>query len=909
MKRNTSVNNLLKWIVVLLLISKILPAGAQKTEDLKITGDFREKPLMDFLGYLSDQHKIRVFSKVGWIDSCIIHNEFKDIGLIKALEKVFEESQLTYRIFQEDALFIFPRQNRTKNSAGMYEDLILVIGDPMNVGRFRKAVVTGKIVDGKSGEALPGAVVINTRTGKGTTTDMNGGFELEMPTGENTLKFTYMGFQPLIQKIRLIESGSADFELFEETHNLGEVTVVGDEINSSRTQMSMLKINAQSIKKLPVLMGETDVIKSIASMPGVQTVGELSSGFNVRGGNTDQNLSLLDGTPVFNTSHIFGFLSMINPDLLTDVKLYKGGIPAKYGERVSSVMEIGLKEGNKKTVKVYGGLGLINSRLTAEGPVTKDKKLTFIVGGRTSYTNWILKKIPEENISQSVTNFYDASGKVTYAFDLHNSISLMTYTSNDEFSTSAQSVNKYGNMLLNLRLNNKLTDNLNGELNLSYSKYAFRLTDLADSNLVEAYYLQNKIQYNAIKYHFIWQPHERHNVQFGLNGIWYLSDPGKITPYNSVSLIGQHELDRERAYEAALYLGDEFDITPNLTMNLGLRYSRYGLFGPSTVFLYDKNQARTPDSVVDSLHFNRNQIVKRYGGIEPRISFNYIIDDGYSLKVSCQRIRQYFNQVSNNAVISPAETWKASDYYLKPLINDQLAVGLTTSSLLKGYNLSAEMYYKNLQNLIEYKNGAQLVMNSNLETDLISADGYSYGIEFSLNKSQGRLTGWLNYTYSKTLRKTTGEFESEQINDGKYYPSIYDKPHDLSVVATYNISRRWRVSGNFVYVSGRPVTLPELTYRYAGQKLVYYSERNKYRMPPYHRLDMAITFDENLRRKRMWKGSWTFSVYNVYGRNNPYSIYYKKSTSGGNIGRTAYSLFKLYIIGIPVPSLTYNFTF
>ena len=325
--------------------------------------------------------------------------------------------------------------------------------------------------------------------------------------------------------------------------------------------------------------------------------------------------------------------------------------------------------------------------------------------------------------------------------------------------------------------------------------------------------------------------------------------------------------------------------------------------------LYDENQPKSASTVTDSLIFRDGEVVKSYGGIEPRLALNWETDGGFSYKLSYQRTRQYINQISNNAVISPAEIWKTSDYHLEPLINDQIALGVQKNNVLRQLSLSTEVYYKQLQNLIEYKNGAQIIMNKHLETDLIPSDGYSYGVELSLHKPDGRLTGWLNYTYSRTMRKTTGEFNEEQINRGNYYPSIYDKPHDLSVVANYNISRRWRVSGNFVLISGRPVTLPEVTYQYAGEKLVYYSDRNKYRMPPYHRFDISITFDENLRKKRMWKGSWTLSVYNMYGRKNPYSIYYRKTIADPGTDYKAYSLFKLAVIGVPIPSLTYNFTF
>jgi hypothetical protein len=718
-----------------------------------------------------------------------------------------------------------------------------------------------------------------------------------------------LGFPEYERKVNLIESGAIEFELFEESLSIGEVLIIADELSASRTQMSLVQLTTREMKKLPLLMGERDVLKSLVMLPGIKSVGELSSGFNVRGGNSDQNLILLDGSPVFNTSHLFGFLSMINPDMVENLKVFKGGLPARYGERVSSVMEVDIKSGNTDHIKLYGGLGLINSRLAVDGPLTKDNKLTFITGGRMSYTDWALKKVPDADISQSITNFYDFSGKMSYKFDNNNWINLTGHTSNDEFSTSSQSENKYGNMLMNLELHNKYNEKLTGELNLSHSKYQFRLTDFADGKNFEAYYLNNNIRYNSFKFNLVWYPNPYHNIHSGINIISYLNNPGVIFPVFSKTIVAEKRLDDEKALETAAYINDEFNLSEKVTANIGLRYGGFSLYGFETVYLYDNNKAKSPGNVIDSLIFREGDVIKTYSGIEPRIALNIEADKDYFFKLSYQKTRQYVSQISNNAVISPAEIWKTSDYHLKPLINDQVAIGLQNNNFLNKYKLSIEIYYKKLKNLIEYKNGARIVMNSNPETDLIPSDGYSYGAEFSINKQSGRLTGWLNYTISRTMRKTSGIFEEEQINKGKYYPSIYDKPHDFLVMANYQISRRWRVSGNFVFISGRPVTLPEVTYRYAGETMVYYSDRNKYRMPPYHRFDFAVTLDENLRRKRMWKGSWTLSVYNLYGRNNPYSVYYRKTVAAADTGYKNYSLFKLSVIGIPVPSLTYNFTF
>jgi len=902
----TLLNTKPTFLLLILCILLFIQLDAQNISDVRISGNFVHVPLESFLQTLEKEYGIQVFYKRSWVEPYSINTSFNNNPLERALNSIFTNHELNYEIFQNNAIIVFPRRLDTRATIDE-TGALMIIGDPINLGKYKQAVISGQVLDGKTGDPLPGAVIYHPQSQKGASTNGEGNFQLELPTGEHTLQISYMGFQGYEQKIKLIESGQAQFELFEESHNIEEVTVVADEFNVSRTQTSLVQMTAKEIKNLPLLMGERDVIKSITMMPGITTVGELSSGFNVRGGNSDQNLILLDGSPVFNSTHLFGFLSMINPDMVEDLRVFKGGLPPRYGERVASVMEVDMKNGNTDLLRVYGGIGTINSRLALDGPLAKNKKLTVAAGGRLSYTDWMLDQVPDPVVSQSTTNFYDASGKLMYKFDNHNWIRLMGYISNDEFSTSAQSINEYGNLLFNLESRNKYSEKLFGEINFSFSSYKFRLTDLANGKDYEAYYLDDKIEYNSLKYNLIWHPHPLHNVHSGINIIRYLNDPGEITPYADTTVVEPRKINREKAYEGAVYLSDEFDLVPGLTANIGLRFSYYALRGPATVFLYDESQPKSPETVVGTKEFGANETVKSYGGLEPRLSMNYEAENGYQFKLSYQRTRQYINQISNSAVISPAEIWKTSDYHLEPLINDQVTIGLTNNQLFNQVDFTTEIYYKQLKNLIEYKNGAQIILNEHLETDLIPADGYAYGVELSLNKKVGRLTGWLNYTYSRTMRKTTGEFDEEQINAGGYYPSIYDKPHDLSMVATYNISRRWRVSGNFVFISGRPVTLPELTYKYAGETLVYYSDRNKYRMEPYHRFDLSITFDENLRRRRMWKGSWTLSVYNLYGRKNPYSVYYRK-TSPGSATR-GYGLYKMSIIGVPVPSLTYNFTF
>jgi hypothetical protein len=899
---------LLRGIIILILLANGIALNGQTTEEISITATFQNRPLKDFLELLRNDYKVRVFYRDSWAEPYTVTINFQQRSLLQALNLVFSNHDLTFRIFQGNSVFVFPR----KFDSGLrYTDdsQVLIIGDPMNSGRYKSATITGRVFNGKIGDPLSGAAVYCPGLKKGTTTDNKGGFVLDLPTGEHMLQFSYMGFQSSYLKIRLIEDGKLDFDLFEESHPIDEITITGQAADLPRSQAGMVRMSSKEIKQLPALMGETDILKGLTLYAGVQSVGELSSGYNVRGGNTDQNLMLVTGSPLFNSSHLFGFLSSINPDVVDGFRLFKGGMPARFGERIASVMEVDLKEGNQEMIRYYGGIGLINSRLTIDGPITKNRKLTFVAGGRSSYSNWILKTIPDLNLSQSKTNFYDVSGNAVFRFNSRNKATLSGYVSNDEFSTSSTSVNRYGNILGNFNLATGFSENLNGNLLLSYSNYSFRLTDYAVNKPLESYYLDNNINYISGGYHINFHPHPLHRLEFGVKGINYSINPGRVEPVEKNTLIQSRLMDSEYGNEWAVYVSDDAGILPFFSICYGLRFSHFGNYGQRIVYLYDESEPRLPEFVTDSLLFSGKRIIKTYSGFEPRISMNYDLNSTSVLKLSYQRTRQYIFQLSNNAVISPAETWKTCDFYLKPLISDQFSLAYEKNSPLKSIVFTAEVYYKKLQNLLEYKNGAQLLMNEHIETSVIPSSGYSWGVELSAQKNTGRLTGYMSYVYSRVMKKTESNFPGENFWKGDFYSSIYDKPHDFSVTSTYNISRRWRISGNFVFISGRPVTLPELKYTFAGEHLIYYSERNKYRMPPYHRADFSITFDENLRVKRMWKGSWTFSVYNLYGRHNPYSVYYRKSDPGAANNFRVYSLYKLSVIGVPVPSLTYNFKF
>jgi hypothetical protein len=902
---------LYKVIVLFVVISSsFLSAKSQEIQEMGISGNYTNLPLREFFVSLEKNYGIRFFYKEEWIKSIEVTGKFENTPLAQVLNQAFGGKDLNFKFFQNNSVFVFPKTADKQPGSGIEATKSLVVGDPLNQGRFKRAIIHGRVLEGKTGEPLQGAVVFNPETKVGVATDAKGRYSLDLPTGDIHLKVSFMSFENQYFSINLIQDGKADFELFEKSFAIAELTVIGESSKASKAQMSMIKMSSISVKELPVLMGEADLIKSMVMMPGVQSTGEMSSGFNVRGGNTDQNLVLLNGAPVFNITHMFGFFSMINPDAVEDVTLYKGGIPAQYGERISSVMDVQLKQGDYKNLSINGGIGLVDSRLTIEGPLTKKKKSTFLIGGRTTYSDWMLHQSRNPTFMYSIARFYDINGTLDFELGAKNHLKLMGYMSSDAFNFNSNTLYKYGNALGSLNWKVNVSDKVISNLSLSYSKYNVTVDQKDPLQPQTDFTLKSDVQYGNLKYVLSIYPNDKHRISTGLQTTGYLINPGEITPGQAISGVTAKSMTLDRSGEAALFADDDFDLSNKLAFNVGLRYAYFSKFGPGMVYKYAPGLPMSAETIIDSTTYKSGEVMKKYSGLEPRFSLKYTLLNGGSIRFSYQRIHQFYSQISNNAVISPADYWKSADQFLPPLINDQVAFGYFKNSTNGKFETSVEVYYKNLQNLMEYKNGAILMMNPHVETDLMTSKGFSYGIELLAKKTSGRLNGWLSYTFSRTMRKGDSPFPDEQINGGAYYPSVYDKPHDLSAVMNYKISRRWRFSGNFVYSSGRPITLPEQKYMFQGSQVVVFSDRNKYRMPPYHRMDVSITLDQNLRTKHMWKGSWTFSIYNVYGRDNTYSVFYKKGgQSGYGTNESRYDIYRMSIIGMPVPSVTYNFKF
>ena len=860
------------------------------------------------ISLLEELHPVKIFYEPKWFEGKTFNRSVADMPLDRALNAVISGMDLTIvRVY--DYIVILPREVSAV-SFRESDTLMLTIGDPAEFGRYNRVIFNGRILDGTTGESLPGAVIYSETTGTGSSTGTDGTFSVTLPVGELLLRLSYVGYEDQVRRVNLFGPGEYDFFLFEETQRIDEVTIMARraEENVSRTQMSVITMDARLLRELPGNLGEQDLIRSVTLLPGVQSVGEFGAGFHVRGGSNDQNLLMLENAPLFNSSHLFGLISVVNPDMVSEMNLYKGSIPARFGERVSSVMDIRMQPGNVEELKLSGGIGLINSRLHLEAPIVRDK-VTLSVGGRSSYSNWLLGRLPDEELANSSAGFYDISSVLNISPSQNNNISVFAYHSSDDFSYAGNTEYDYSNTLASVRWNSVPGEKMSFSVTGGLSMYNYNVRDGEQTDPYEAYLLSSSIDYQSLRGSLLWFPDGNHRVETGINVIRYDIAPGSLSPLGDKSLTGKSVVDREQGLELAIFLSDEFEITDRLSTEIGLRYSGYLHLGPQTTYIYEEGSPRRIEYITDTLTIGRNRKAAGYGRPEPRLSLRYSIDGSSSLKASYTRNNQYINLISNTSVMTPADTWKLSDIHLSPLTSDNIAAGYFRNFMNNMIETSVEVYYRNLRNVIEYKDGARILMNHSIETDLINAEGYNYGIEFYAGKNAGRLTGWLSYTFSASMRRTTGSFPEEQINRNAWFSSDFDKPHEFILNANYNVSRRWRIGGTFNASTGRPVTLPELRFPHGERWLIYYSDRNKYRLPSYHRLDLYIARNESLKLHRRRKGNWTLSLLNVYGRRNPYSVFYERDLAGPGSRRGNFNLYTLYIIGRPMPVLTYNFRF
>lgn len=772
------------------------------------------------------------------------------------------------------------------------------IGRQVSSGKTLNAVLSGIITNTSDGKNMSGVVVYVEKLKAGVMTNDAGYYSITLPPGLYQLEFRMIGMKTTRRNVIIYSGGILDIEMEESTSELGTVTVTGSRNNLRDVRTGIVKIDSRMLKQMPMGLGEADVLKSSLLLPGVQTVGEASAGFSVRGGSMDQNLIYLNNAPILNPSHFFGFFSAFNSDLISDVTLFKSGMPAKYGGRLSSVMEIIPSEGNNEKLKALGGVSPVTGRLTLEGPIGKSKKSTFIVGTRATYSDWLLRMLKDYRLSHSTAGFYDIQGLVKTDINEKNSISLSGYFSNDKFNYYSERAFDYGSLAGTLKWSHLFSKRLSAKFYLITSNYRYRLDSSEDSTLAGT--MNYKIDQKIIRTEFQYFYSLKHKIEFGSETTLYSLMPGIMKPSGKYSAIRPKSLEKERALEPSLYMSDEIELTPQISFSAGVRTTFFTSFGPGTEFRYREGAPVTLKNITDTISYSGGEIIKIYPGLDYRISSRFILAPRLSLKIGAQRTHQYLHMISNTVSMSPTDTWKLSNNSFKPQRSDQVSLGLYHTFGKKAVEISAEVYYKSLKNILDYKGGAVLTMNEHLETDVINGSGKAYGIELLISKQAGSLNGWIGYTYSRTFLRTNSLFEAESVNGGRYYPADYDKPHDLKIIINSKISRRFNITGNFMYNTGRPVTYPVAFYQFNNASHVYFSNRNEFRIPDYIRLDLAATFNGNLKARKLNHSSVTFAVYNVMGRKNPYSVFFR--TEDGLIKG-----YQMSIFGKQIFMVSYNF--
>ncbi|NJB35594.1 TonB-dependent receptor [Croceivirga sp. JEA036] len=766
--------------------------------------------------------------------------------------------------------------------------------------------ISGIIKDKSNGETLYGASVFLEGTTIGATTNAYGFYSISAPEGDYNLNASYIGFTDITVKLSLQTDIKKDIELDELSTELNEVIVTAEEPEKAllrKPEMSVLKMNINTVKKMPVVLGEVDILKSLQMLPGVTNNGEGTGGFHVRGGAQDQNLVLLDEAIIYNTSHMFGFFSVFNADAIKDLKLYKGGIPARFGGRVSSVLDIRQKDGNSKKFALTGGIGAISSRVTAEGPMFNNKG-SFLVAGRRSYLDLFLKAAGEEN---SVM-FYDLNLKTNYSINPNNRIYLSGYFGRDAFKIGQSFASSYGNASGNLRWNHIFNDKLFSNLSAIVSRYDYDL----DLDFEEFEWMSSINNYH-LKYDFKYYLKDSFTMGFGASSLLYMFDPGQINPTSNTSSINPFALDRKRALESAIYLNAEHKLSNRLTAEYGLRFSGFSRLGGQPISTYQNNQpvVYNPDleiyergEVIDETAYKKSDVITSFRNLEPRASLAYLINDNSSVKAGFSRTAQYIHLLSNTSSVTPLDVWTPSGPFIKPQMSNQYALGYFYDFEDKTYSLEVEGYFKTVANRIDYIDGSDLIGQNTIETEILNGEMRAYGLEFLLRKNTGNFTGWIAYTLSKSEQRTLGDTAGGPgIANGSWYPTFFDRTHDISISGAYRLNDSWSFGTNLVFQTGRPVTYPNGQYSYEGVSIASYSSRNSDRLPAYHRLDASITYTPKKSLNKRFRGEWVLSIYNLYHRKNAASISFGQNfeTGANEATRTA-------IFGI-LPSITYNFKF
>lgn len=918
------------------ILTIILLLGFELTiaqnDSIKVTMTFEKVPIVDVLKEIEELTEYRFYYAPDWLGTETVSGNYENVVIQNILENVFNGTVINFYILKDKKIALIKNNiiydelppgffGNLEKSIKVEEQVNTVVNnaifltkddalergevETVRIGRAhvteRKSfVLSGYVQNKKTNEPIPNLSVVAKNRKIGTVTDASGFYKIELPPGLNIVETSSLGIQPMRKNVIIYNDGELNFQLNESVERLEEVVVSADLAkNVEEAVMGTTEVSAEETKNVPVVLGERNLLKVATTLPGISTVGEGATGFNVRGGNTDQNLVLMDDAVIYNPTHFFGIFQALNPFTAEDLKIYKGSIPAEYGGRLSSVFEITNKDANTEKFAGEASVGPVTNNIALEIPIVKEKS-GLLVGGRSSYSDWILRSLDEESLKDSQASFYDFILKYNHKINEKNEIRATGYYSKDAFSITSDSLYNYSNRLFSVKWNHRFNEKNSGDLILANSEYRFNID--FDGEADTDFRLGYKVNETELKLKMRYSHSAAHKFNYGISSKLYLVNPGDIDPEGSESIIEPLSIPREKALESAIFLSDTYKVNEKLLLDLGFRYSVYFALGKSTQRTYQEGLPLDQGTFVDNIEFGNNEIIKTYSGPEVRVSGRYFLTEDFSVKAAYNSTFQYIHTLSNNTTVSPIDTWKLSDLNIEPQRANQYSLGLFKNFDDSNFEMSLEGYYKKSKNNLDFKVGADLLLNETIETEVLQGEGKAYGVEFLVRKNRGKLNGWLGYTYSRSFIKLDSEFAEELVNNGEYFPTNFDKPHDISLVANYKFTKRFSLSTNFVYQTGRPVTYPIGSYTFRGADYAFYSDRNKFRIPDYYRLDLSFNVEGNHKLKKLAHSFWNISIYNVLGRNNPYSVFF--ITESGEI-----KAFKSSIFSIPIPTITYNFKF
>jgi hypothetical protein len=884
---------------------------AQSILERPVTGAFEQRPIPEILTDIEAAHPVRFFFKESELPGEMVTVSFDETPLSNVLDRLLQGTLLGYFPYRESSIVILPRRMIEEvYSADFYkaleeslaspeedeEDQVITVGDIGTLRADGKAIVRGTLVEAESGEPVIGASILWPDSEVGTVSDENGQFESELFSGLQELRITFVGYKDVAQLVKILGNGEITVEMVSQSINLEEVVVEAQaaDANVQRAQIGVERLDINNVKKLPSLLGEANILNTLLLYPGVSTVGEGATGFNVRGGEADQNLYLQDEGFLFNANHALGFFSTFNDDLISSVELYKGNIPAQFGGRLASVLDVEMRDGSFERFGIKGSVGPVTSRLSVEGPVINGKS-SFLIGGRMSYIDWMLDLIQVAEVRRSSAFFYDANLRFTQKLNDKNTLVLSGYFSEDDFTYNEEFGFDYSTIMGQAIYKKIFSEKVYSRFSATYSRYASAQTDLEG---LDAARLSNDISYLKGKGVVTFSPGSTIKMDAGLSGIYYSVAPRRQEPSGDRSLIDFRELESEQALESAAFFNAEWNVSPALLISAGFRLGYYQFLGPKTVFEYEEGQLPSRATLIDTVSYGSGKAIASYGSMEPRLSFRYRLDPENSLKAGYSRTTQFINQIFNTDSPTPNSNWQLSTSHIEPTRSHNFSAGFFRNFQRNRWETSAEVYYRWIDQIFDYRDFADLTVNETLETELLPGVGRAYGLELSVVKKEGLLNGRLSYTYSRSERQIEG------INKGEWYPSYFDQPHSGTLVLNYQPNQRHTLTVSFNYNTGRPATAPLGNFESTtGLVIPVYSERNQTRIPDYHRLDVSYTLGQGYNRTKRLKTSWTIAIYNLYGRRNAYSVFF---TEGPFQSAQAN---KLSVLGTAFPSVTVNFEF